>query len=369
MKITFGENLRALRVRDNVTQEQLADALGLTSKAVSRWENEATYPDISLLPVIASFFNVTTDHLLGVENGKRAKLIQDIIDRDLELRNKGQTEKSIEFLQEKLKDYPNSPEILSALATSLYSFALTLDGEEKRENILKSAEMCKMGLKYANAGTDPQINCNCRQLLVFNYTELGEREAAREIALQITNLWCCREIVYPLTLEGKEALAAYQNNLIQFIDAAFLTMNGMIKRYGGFSDEQILAFTEMRERFIFTVMGEDPCFYNDRLFINEMLAAKLHIKSGNKPGILKSIQKLFKYASAFEERPSPSKFAVFWLSEVEDYPEKCTKSTPQTLYDQLFEFICANRLESILGDNNDFQEILKSLGEKKNNCV
>lgn len=363
MKITFGENLRALRGRDNITQEQLADALGITSKAVSRWENEATYPDISMLPVIASFFNVTTDQLLGVESCKKARLIQDIIDRDLELRNKGQTIKSIEFLQESLKDYPNSPEILSALALSLYTFALTRDGEEKRENLLKSAEMCKMGLKYTDVGTDPQISHNCRQLLVFNYTELGEREAAREIASQITNLWCCREIVYPHTLEGKEALETYQNNLIQFIDAAFLTMNG-IRRWGGFSDEQLLAFTEMRERFIFTVMGENPCFYNDRLFINEMLAAKIHIKNGNKLGILKSLQKLFKYASAFEERPSPSKFSVFWLSEVEDYPEKCTKSTTQTLYDQLSELICANSLENILGDNNEFQNILKRLNEK-----
>ncbi len=256
MKVTFGENLRALRSRDNITQKQLADALGITSKAVSRWENEATYPDITLLPVIASFFNVTTDYLLGIESGKKAKIIQDIIDRDLELRNKGQTEKSIEFLQEQLKDYPNSPEILSGLAGSLYSFALNCDGEQKRENLLRSVEMCKMGLKHS---TDPQISDGCRQLLIFNYTELGEREAAREIASQVANLWCCHEIVYPRTLEGNEALAAYQNNLIQFIDAAFWAMNG-VRRWGGFSDEQLLAFAEMREQFVLRSWARIPAF-------------------------------------------------------------------------------------------------------------
>ena len=61
MKI--GENIRALRLRKGLTQEQVAQQLGVTYQAVSKWENGTNTPDIALLPEIAAFFGVTIDGL------------------------------------------------------------------------------------------------------------------------------------------------------------------------------------------------------------------------------------------------------------------------------------------------------------------
>ena len=66
--ITIGSRIKALRAERCQTQEQLANALGVTPQAVSRWEVEKSYPDLELLPVIAKYFDVSTDFLLGVEN-------------------------------------------------------------------------------------------------------------------------------------------------------------------------------------------------------------------------------------------------------------------------------------------------------------
>lgn len=65
--MTIGEKIAALRKQNNLTQEQLADKLGITAQAVSKWENSITSPDISLLKIIAQLFNITTDELLGAE--------------------------------------------------------------------------------------------------------------------------------------------------------------------------------------------------------------------------------------------------------------------------------------------------------------
>lgn len=63
MKI--GENIRVLRLREGLTQEQVAQRLGVTYQAVSKWENGTNTPDISLLPEIASLFGVTIDALFS----------------------------------------------------------------------------------------------------------------------------------------------------------------------------------------------------------------------------------------------------------------------------------------------------------------
>ena len=61
MKI--GENIRALRLQKGLTQEQVAQQLGVTYQAVSKWENGTNTPDIALLPEIAALFGVTIDAL------------------------------------------------------------------------------------------------------------------------------------------------------------------------------------------------------------------------------------------------------------------------------------------------------------------
>ncbi len=66
MKINLGENLKVLRHKKGITQESLANYLGVSFQSVSKWERGLTYPDITFLPAISQFFGVSTDELLGV---------------------------------------------------------------------------------------------------------------------------------------------------------------------------------------------------------------------------------------------------------------------------------------------------------------
>ena len=66
--MNVGNNIALLRKQRNITQDELAGELGVSPQAVSKWENNSSCPDVSLLTVIADYFSVSTDDLLRCEN-------------------------------------------------------------------------------------------------------------------------------------------------------------------------------------------------------------------------------------------------------------------------------------------------------------
>lgn len=77
---TLGERIAAYRKKVNLTQEQLAEKCGVTAQAVSKWENNLTAPDLSLIPRIAEIFNVTCDDLLGVRRAQTVAVDPSTVD-------------------------------------------------------------------------------------------------------------------------------------------------------------------------------------------------------------------------------------------------------------------------------------------------
>ncbi|MBQ8511692.1 MAG: helix-turn-helix transcriptional regulator [Clostridia bacterium] len=98
--------IRSLRRAKNVTQEELADALNVTFQSVSRWETGQTYPDITLVPKIAAYFEVTTDELLVSDEETREREIHEIF-RDCQ--------KASEQEEDPLRRYEMRRKALSAL--------------------------------------------------------------------------------------------------------------------------------------------------------------------------------------------------------------------------------------------------------------
>lgn len=75
MEITLGKKIGALRRDRGWTQDELAEKLGVSAQAVSKWENDVSCPDIMLLPVIAKLFGTTSDDLLSPEPHRETELV------------------------------------------------------------------------------------------------------------------------------------------------------------------------------------------------------------------------------------------------------------------------------------------------------
>ena len=73
MEETLGKRIAANRKRLGLTQDALAEKLGITAQAISKWENDLSCPDITMLPKLAEIFGISTDALLGREETPEAE--------------------------------------------------------------------------------------------------------------------------------------------------------------------------------------------------------------------------------------------------------------------------------------------------------
>ena len=112
MKI--GEQIKRLRKERNMTQEQLAEKIGVSFQAVSKWENDISLPDVATLPIIAGFFGVSMDTIFDYDAEKNAEKALEIAKQTWTLRESNpELGKSIIF--EGLKQYPENDILLENL--------------------------------------------------------------------------------------------------------------------------------------------------------------------------------------------------------------------------------------------------------------
>ena len=133
MHLDLGQKIRELRQRDGRTQEALAEAIGVTSQAVSRWEANGGYPDMETIPSIANYFGVSIDELFGYSN-ERSKKIDELVAKieQMNLQNNGEDiniDECISFARNALIEFPNNEKIMLCLASVLYNAGYVRYGE------------------------------------------------------------------------------------------------------------------------------------------------------------------------------------------------------------------------------------------------
>lgn len=111
----MGNKIRALRYKASMTQEELAEELGVSAQAVSKWENGVTMPDISLLPALAEVFGVSIDELFDLTAEQKLRRIENSLDIQEELEPDVFREYE-EFLTGRLREDGEKGKVLSLLA-------------------------------------------------------------------------------------------------------------------------------------------------------------------------------------------------------------------------------------------------------------
>lgn len=172
--INLGNKIRELRKKKGITQEALASALSVTPQAVSKWESDLTYPDMSMIPVIAGYFEVSLDMLFDYDLREMKNKIQKII-KDAGVYFFRETARYIEKIKSALIEYPMNEELTSALLDG-YEYDLRENGN--KEHLDEMIELA--GRIIAESGDFVKV-CFVKDVQAAAYLEKGEYEKAKSV--------------------------------------------------------------------------------------------------------------------------------------------------------------------------------------------
>lgn len=227
-KLQIGDMIRVLRRNKEITQEQLAETLNVSTPAICKWESGQTNPDISMLPVIASYFQVSIDFLLGYSTELKPERIKNICD-DI-------TQKFIDlpFVEAQkawldcLKQFPACFPLRYELA-NVAVFQLAKAGTEKDMvafvlKIIEVFEQCaKCDVLKIKQGSYLQMANLFMGLQDFDKAQ----SALNQIPVQLVNPQILLSMIYVQKKDYKRAITNIQENLFRSINDIFGELGNM----------------------------------------------------------------------------------------------------------------------------------------------
>lgn len=219
MNIKIAENIKRLRKQEDLTQEELANILGVSFQAVSRWERDEGYPDITFLPTIANYFEITIDELMGMQQMKNEQNLYNVHKRNNEYIRDKEFDKAEKLLREALKTFPNEYGLLTGLAMALYF--KNIESEIALESIKEAITLCERVLK---GSTNEKLRSTTRVSLCLLYKSIGNDDKAIESAKTLPHFWESRELIVPALFEKLE----YETKLKESIKLILSTIHEKI---------------------------------------------------------------------------------------------------------------------------------------------
>lgn len=185
MEMYIGANIKKLRQDRNITQEKLAEHLGVSTQAVSKWERHETYPDITMVLPLASYFKVSTDVILGLDEARNEEKIKHYLTESRKLFALGESVKRFKLINEAYKQFPNDYYIMEEYMQQLFYDPNTTEEPltAHREELRKLAE------RIINECTIDKLRYSALDILSAVYVSEGRRDKAIEIANRLTEYY------------------------------------------------------------------------------------------------------------------------------------------------------------------------------------
>ncbi len=210
--MNIGYKIKELRKKRGITQEQLANVIGVSFQAVSKWENGIALPDITLAPVLAKYFGVSMDELFDYSVLEAEEKVRAIVEESYRYRLENNWSEGRRVIEEGLKEFPDNDILLNNL---LYVINYTEDPNETLKIAAKILEITK----------EDDVRFDTYRFMAYAYKAKNDPESAEKILERIPEIYFTKltEIAYLMEGETKREAADKQKwisfeNLIQMME-------------------------------------------------------------------------------------------------------------------------------------------------------
>ncbi|GMK37849.1 hypothetical protein PCCS19_09030 [Paenibacillus sp. CCS19] len=327
MTIRIGTMIAELRKERRMTQEQLAAAVGVSIAAVSKWECESSYPDITILPAIATFFDVSVDALLGYQ--VQSSQVERYKEQLMQYFDLFKVDAGLALAEEALMKYPNDFDILRHAAQLQMFKANTVDREDgEKERLVEQAVdrfQRALTVRPSNSPVRPE---QLKILIAYTYGDNGKYDQAIAILEEINVRGVMNvDIARYLIMAGKysDAKPKLQSHLWTFaftFGTLVASLNECFKADGnpalGIDLQQLHA--ELMERLTGTTSS-----YADLICVWSFLGlAEDQRDAGDIDGMWGSLAKGVHHALRFDANPSYEQSAIKFMDGTEGQMGKVT---------------------------------------------
>ena len=188
--MNIGNKIKELRKARGITQEQLANSIGVSFQAVSKWENNIALPDITLAPALASYFDVSLDILFDFNLKKIEDDAFEIAKESWKYRD-SDWQKARDIIDEGLKEYPDNDILLT---NRLY----VMSYEENPDDVIKIAS------KIIDITKDDALKYDACQFMAYAYKTKNDLESARRAIDIVPEFYCSNLRLKASILDGGE---------------------------------------------------------------------------------------------------------------------------------------------------------------------
>ncbi len=186
MKIDLANQLKTLREAKGVTQEKFSQYLGVSYQAVSKWENGVTSPDISLLPDIARYFDITVDQLLQVEQIDADDYFNNCCKEAEQLYRDGYREEIIQLWRETYQKLPNDIRVKEMLMSAYFD----------TDRVRYQSEIIELGNRILDSNnSDGYYDGQAITQIAQTYYAVGNTIKAEEWARKTHQINHCQELL------------------------------------------------------------------------------------------------------------------------------------------------------------------------------
>lgn len=320
MNLKIGTIIKRLRTENNITQDALATAIGVTPQAISRWESEGGYPDIELLPALADFFSVSTDELIGYQLSEREKVLADTKKELERLFESGSVEAATVYARNAFARYPNDYGIRADLAECLYC-----KWTERHEETL-TGEIETLLKPVVNECVDGDIRYHAIRTLVSLYGDSDRPEKALELVRLLAPMKYRREQILSGGIgDGKTKFYIQDeiDKLASALDHAIrnLALNAELPNDSS-TWAQKIEMLRISNRLYSIIYGDDLLYHHGSVSYNHWLISTYQMALGKTADALESLEKMCDHAVACDlsYQNDHGKHFTSFLVDTQTYP-------------------------------------------------